>query len=102
MTKHLMIDIETLATTPDAAILTVGAVKFNPFGDDRDRHVQRVDESEGEDDAQVILGPCGGKRVTSWFKVLVARLDEVLQAQVLDAEGLPLLLGELGLACQGL
>lgn len=30
----LMIDLETLATQPDAAILTIGAVKFDPFGDD--------------------------------------------------------------------
>ena len=30
----LMIDLETLATTPDASILTIGAVKFDPFGDD--------------------------------------------------------------------
>jgi exodeoxyribonuclease VIII len=30
----IMIDLETLATTPDAAILTIGAVKFDPFGDD--------------------------------------------------------------------
>ena len=29
-----MIDLETLATTPDATILTIGAVKFDPFGDD--------------------------------------------------------------------
>jgi len=27
-----MIDLETLNTTPDAAILTIGAVKFDPFG----------------------------------------------------------------------
>jgi DNA polymerase III epsilon subunit-like protein len=30
----IMIDLETLATSPDAAILTIGAVKFDPFGDD--------------------------------------------------------------------
>ena len=29
-----MIDLETLATTPDAAILTIGAVRFDPFGDE--------------------------------------------------------------------
>ena len=29
-----MIDLETLATTPNATILTVGAVKFDPFGDE--------------------------------------------------------------------
>ena len=30
----IMIDLETLATTTDAAILTIGAVKFDPFGSD--------------------------------------------------------------------
>ena len=29
---HLMIDLETLATTPDAAILTIGACTFDPKG----------------------------------------------------------------------
>lgn len=32
MAKHLMVDLETLATTPNAAILTIGAVTFNPNG----------------------------------------------------------------------
>lgn len=32
----IMIDLETLAVTPDAAILTIGAVKFDPFGRERD------------------------------------------------------------------
>ena len=31
---HLMIDLETLATTPNAAILTIGACKFDPYGTD--------------------------------------------------------------------
>jgi DNA polymerase III epsilon subunit-like protein len=30
----IMIDLETLATSPDATILTIGAVRFDPFGDD--------------------------------------------------------------------
>ena len=30
----IMIDLETLATSTDAAILTIGAVKFDPFGKD--------------------------------------------------------------------
>jgi len=30
----IMIDLETLATSTDAAILTIGAVKFDPFGSD--------------------------------------------------------------------
>ena len=28
---HAMIDLETLSTNPDAVILTVGGVKFNPY-----------------------------------------------------------------------
>lgn len=32
MAKHLMVDLETLATTPNAQILTLGAVTFNPNG----------------------------------------------------------------------
>jgi DNA polymerase III epsilon subunit-like protein len=32
MAKHLMVDLETLATTPNAQILTIGAVTFNPNG----------------------------------------------------------------------
>jgi len=31
---HLMIDLETLATTPDAAILTIGACTFDPKGNE--------------------------------------------------------------------
>ena len=31
---HLMIDLETLATTPNAAILTIGACKFDPRAND--------------------------------------------------------------------
>mgnify|MGYP003647748471 CR=1 FL=1 len=31
MTTHAMIDIETLATKPNAVVLTVGGVKFNPY-----------------------------------------------------------------------
>ena len=39
---HLMIDLETLATTPDAAILTIGACKFDPHGDDRDKATRKM------------------------------------------------------------
>jgi hypothetical protein len=30
MARHLMVDLETLATSPDAVILTIGAVTFDP------------------------------------------------------------------------
>jgi len=31
MTTHVMLDLETLGTRPDCVILTLGAVKFNPY-----------------------------------------------------------------------
>lgn len=34
MNTDVMIDLETLDTLPTASILTIGAVKFDPFGDD--------------------------------------------------------------------
>jgi len=34
MNTDIMIDLETLATTPNAAVLTIGAVRFDPFGDE--------------------------------------------------------------------
>ena len=32
MAKHLMVDMETMAVSPNAVILTLGAVHFNPYG----------------------------------------------------------------------
>ena len=34
MATHGMIDLETLDTKPSASILTIGAVKFDPTGDE--------------------------------------------------------------------
>lgn len=36
MNTDIMIDLETLDVTPTASVLTIGAVKFDPFGDDVD------------------------------------------------------------------
>ena len=33
MAKHLMVDLETMAVSPNASVLTLGAVHFNPYGD---------------------------------------------------------------------
>jgi hypothetical protein len=32
MSKHMMVDLETMAVSPDAVVLTLGAVHFNPYG----------------------------------------------------------------------
>lgn len=58
MAKHLMVDTETMSVTPDAVILTLGAVHFNPYGngygdkiyfrisiDDQDALGRQVDQS---------------------------------------------------------
>jgi hypothetical protein len=34
MTKHLMVDLETMAVSPRTVVLTLGAVTFNPFTDE--------------------------------------------------------------------
>jgi len=34
MKNHIMIDLETLDVRPSASILTIGAVKFDPYGND--------------------------------------------------------------------
>ena len=31
MSTHAMIDLETLSTRPDATVITIGAVKFDPI-----------------------------------------------------------------------
>lgn len=38
MSTHAMIDIETLDTTPQSVILSVGAVRFNPFSNAEPTH----------------------------------------------------------------
>jgi len=37
MKNHIMIDLETLDVRPTASLLTIGAVKFDPYGDDIER-----------------------------------------------------------------
>ena len=34
MVKHLMVDLETLAVSPNAVVLSLGAVHFNPYGNE--------------------------------------------------------------------
>jgi exodeoxyribonuclease VIII len=44
MTKHLMIDMETLAVSPNSVVLTLGAVHFNPYGNGyADKLYMRID-----------------------------------------------------------
>jgi hypothetical protein len=58
MAKHLMVDMETMAVSPSAVILSLGAVHFNPYGngygdklyfkidlDDQDKLGREIDPS---------------------------------------------------------
>ncbi len=42
MAKHLMVDLETMATGPNSVILTIGAVKFDPHGSSVDRSSHNI------------------------------------------------------------
>lgn len=35
--NHMMVDMETLSTYKDSSILTIGAILFSPYNDDRDK-----------------------------------------------------------------
>lgn len=39
MVKHCMVDLETMAVSPNAVILSLGAVQFNPFGEGHDNEI---------------------------------------------------------------
>ena len=46
---HLMIDLETLATTPEATVLTIGACKFDPNGNTIDDTLYMRVEIDSQD-----------------------------------------------------
>jgi hypothetical protein len=41
--RDIMIDLETLATTPSALVLTIGAVRFDPLADNSEQTVNDLD-----------------------------------------------------------
>ena len=79
----VMIDLETLAATPDAAILTIGAVKFDPFGmavDDKkmDSFYVKVDIDSCHD-----LGLVSSDDTIAWW----ANQSQEAQDAAFDPEG---------------
>ena len=44
--NHVMVDLETLSTKPNACILTFGAMKFDPFHDARNEKEERIFNSK--------------------------------------------------------
>lgn len=56
MTTWAMLDLETMATDPDAQVLTIGAVKFDPFSwsDPHSEFYLRIDIEEQEQRGRAI------------------------------------------------
>ena len=65
MALDVMLDLETLATSPDSVILTFGAVKFDPFNPDKEMTnglYMRVDVDE-----QIGLGRRVDEGTVAWW-----------------------------------
>ena len=41
--NHIMVDLETLGTKPNSLMLTIGAIRFNPFADDTNNPMETMD-----------------------------------------------------------
>lgn len=61
----IMLDIETLATSPDSVILTFGAVKFNPF--DADQNISEGLYFRINVDEQIALGRHVDDATVAWW-----------------------------------
>jgi hypothetical protein len=71
----LMLDIETLSTKPNAVILSLGAVKFNPFTD-------RIDLDDGlnlriDVDSQIKLGRDIQEETLNWWATQPMEVQDV-------------------------
>jgi len=41
--NHIMVDLETLGTKPNSLMLTIGAIRFNPWADDTNNPMEKMD-----------------------------------------------------------
>jgi hypothetical protein len=86
MTTHVMIDIETLGTDPDAVILTIGGVKFDPNDESRgtwDHFYYSLDIAEQMDTRSTT------DETIEWWaktnpKMLLEELDNTDRTPVID------------------
>ncbi len=79
MSTHGMIDLETLSTRPDATLLTLGAIKFDPYSDAEPNAglYLRVDVDE-----QSALGRHVDENTLEWW----GRQDEKIRDEALGDE----------------
>ena len=80
MATHAMIDIETLGTGPNCVVLTVGAVKFNPWNsvEPHSGFLERLDV-----DQQDHMGRKIDELTLQWW----AKQDEHIRQEALGDEG---------------
>jgi len=69
--KHIMLDLETLSAQTDAAIVSIGAVKFSPNGADDEatmRDQDRCLDIRIDLDSAMAHGHVSGSTLQWWFK----------------------------------
>ena len=80
MSTHAMIDLETLGTKPDCVVLTLGAIKFNPYTQtepDKGLYI-RLDVDE-----QTKMGPSVDDGTLEWW----GKQDKAIRDEALGDEG---------------
>ena len=77
MTTHATIDIETLGTSPDTVVLTIGGIKFDPHADDglHSQFYYRLDADE-----QIEMGRTVDEKTLEWWE----KQDEEVKREALD------------------
>lgn len=96
----VMIDLETLDTLPSATILTIGAVKFDPFGDDVNNPTCEKLYIRVDIDSCDALGSTVSPDTLAWW----AKQSQEAQNEAFDPEGrvdIKLALEQLFKFCRG-
>ena len=77
MKTHATIDIETLGTSPDTVVLTIGGIKFDPMADDglHSEFYYRLDADE-----QIEMGRSVDEKTLEWWETQ----PEEVKAEALD------------------
>ena len=77
MTTHATIDIETLGTSPDTVVLTIGGIKFDPMADDglHSQFYYRLDADE-----QIEMGRSVDEKTLEWWE----KQPEEIKTEAMD------------------
>jgi len=80
MATHATIDIETLGTSPDTVVLTIGGIKFDPMADDglHSQFYYRLDADE-----QIEMGRTVDEKTLEWWD----KQDEEVKKEALETTG---------------